>query len=112
MRKLKTITVENNNYHIFKVEQQEGVLEIYFIWGKTDFRSVWERSSSVLIRQNLQIFKKSKWYNYQKISHYGVSLEETYWTTTVDDLFIDLPKNFSQISDIIFKEIISSYSIK
>ena len=39
MKQLKTITLDNENYHIFKLERKEGILEIYFIWGKTDFRT-------------------------------------------------------------------------
>ena len=42
MKQLKTITINNENYQIFKLERKDGILEIYFIWGKTDFRTIWE----------------------------------------------------------------------
>ena len=50
MKVLKIVTVNNENYQIVKLERKEGILEIYFIWGKTDFRTVWLYSDSVWIR--------------------------------------------------------------
>ena len=111
MKQLKTITINNENYQIFKLERKEGILEIYFIWGKTDFRTVWLYSDSVWIRKKLQIFKKSQWFTYKKISDHGIALEETYWEGKIDDLFITLPKEFSNVVNKIFKKIAPSYHI-
>ena len=111
MKQLKTITLDNENYHIFKLERKEGILEIYFIWGKTDFRTIWEKSNSAWIRKKLQIYKKSQWFTYQKVSDHGISLEETYWEGEKDDLLITLPKNISNAGDKIFQKISPSYHI-
>ena len=111
MQKLKTITLENDNYHIFKVEQKQGILEIYFIWGKTDFRTIWTKVSEIWVRKNLQIFKHSRWYSYVKVTEHGVNLEETYWTHNDKDIFIDLPMNFSSIADRLFQKVLPNYYI-
>lgn len=111
MKQLKTITINNENYQIFKLERKDGILEIYFIWGKTDFRTIWEKSTSTWLRKKLQIFKKSHWFTYQKVSDYGIALEETYWESTNDDLFITLPKDFSNVVSEIFKKITPNYHI-
>ncbi len=108
-KQLKTISIENNNYHIFKVESKEGVLEIYFIWGKTDFCSFWHQEQNVWIRRKIQIYKNSQWYFYQRISNHGIFLEEVYWKNDQDDLYIDLPKNFSAIVNQIFQQVNPHY---
>ena len=92
MKVLKIVTVNNENYQIVKLERKEGILEIYFIWGKTDFRTVWLYSDSVWIRKKLQIFKKVlSGLPIKIISYHGIALEETYWEEKIDDLFITLP---------------------
>jgi hypothetical protein len=110
-KKLETISIENNNYHIFKVESKEGLLEIYFIWGKTDFLCSWKKQGENWEKKKIQIYKNSQWYDYQKVSHHGVALDESYWKNDHDDLFIDLPKNFSGVVNKIYEKIIQDYFI-
>ena len=108
-KELTTISIENNNYHIFKVESKGGILEIYFIWGKTDFRFLKQKQEEKWIRKGIQIFKNSKWYDYQKAVHHGFLFDETYWTYEQEDIFIDLPKNFTKVVDKIFDLTIPNY---
>ena len=111
MKTFKIVTVNNENYQIVKLEREEGILEIYFIWGKTDFRTIWLHSDSAWLRKKLQIYKKSQWFTYQKVSDHGITLEETYWEGKDDNLFITLPKDFSNVVNKIFKKITPSYHI-
>lgn len=108
MKQLTTVSIENENYHIFKVESKEGILEIYFIWGKTDFRAAWYKKN-IWLRKSIEIYKNSQWYQYQKISNHGIFLEETYWKNNANDLHIDLPKNFTEVISEIFKKVSPKY---
>ena len=111
MKQLTTINIENDNYHIFRVESKEGILGIYFIWGKTDFCASWYKKKNIWLKKNIQIYKKSQWYDYQKVTNHGILLEETYWKNDSSDLYIDLPKNFVEVINAIFKKVSPNYHL-
>jgi hypothetical protein len=112
---MKTHRFGVENFFVFETRQDGDTWMVHFIWGKKDFR-IYLRPADVagsgavpmaevqgadgraLHVTALQYLNQFEWYEYDGLSGHGLHHDEVRWKRGKQKRYVELPKDFFDIS--------------
>lgn len=89
------LELDGNTYYTVRSVSKEREKKIYWVWGKTNFLSVFIKENDIWRCQKVLLIKTGKFYEFIEVTGHGAMFEETRWTSSQDELYIELPVHFS-----------------